>query len=232
MCHVNFDNLVNISKNKRVRQIPSLKKPDMGMCKNYQIGKMGKTSFKRKHYDSEEVLEMIHIDLCEPIDIQRHYGDKYFILFVDDYSRMIVMYLKDKSKSFQKFKWYLERVEKETRKKLKCLRSYRGGEFISDEFNDFYNERGIKREVSTPSTPQQNGIVERRNRSIMDCARTLMIEKNVSIKYWKEAISTIVHTLNRVQLKKDSNQTPYELWYGYLNLIFVISKYLEENVIS
>ena len=93
------------------------------------------------------------------------------------------MYLREKSEAFQKFKWYLARVEKETGKKLKSLRSDRGGEFISNEFNKFCIENGIKRQVSTPGTPQQNGIVERRNRYIMDCARTLMIEKNVAIKY-------------------------------------------------
>ena len=93
---------------------------------------------------------------------------------------------------------------------MKCLRSERGGEFISNEFNNFYIEQGIKRQVLAPSTPQQNGIAKRRNKSIMDCARTLMIEKNIAIKYWKEVISTIVHTL-----KKDSNKNLYELWYGY-----------------
>ena len=98
---------------------------------------------------------------------------------------------------------------------MKCLRLGRGGEFISHELNNFCIERGIKRQVSAPGTPEQNGIAERRNRSIMDCARTLMIEKNVALKYQKEAISTTVHTQNRVQLKKDSNKTPYELWYGY-----------------
>ena len=100
------------------------------------------------------------------------------------------MYLKEKSKSFQKFKWYLARVEKETRKKLKCIRIDRGREFISNEFNEFYIERGIKRQVSALGTPQQNGIAERRNRYIIDCARTLMIENNVVIKYWKEVINT------------------------------------------
>ena len=70
-------------------------------------------------------------------------------MFVDDYSRMMtVMYLKDKFGAFQKFKWYLARVEKETCKKLKCLRSDRGGEFFSNEFNEFYNKRGIKRHIS------------------------------------------------------------------------------------
>ena len=98
---------------------------------------------------------------------------------------------------------------------MKCLRSVRGGEFISNEFNNFCIERGIKRQVSTLGTPEQNGIAERRKRSIMDCEKTLMIEKNVALKYWKEAINTAIHTLNKVQLKKDSNKTPYQLSYGY-----------------
>ena len=92
----------------------------------------------------------------------------------------------------------MARVEKETGKRLKFLRSDRGGEFISHEFNNFCIERGIKRQVSTPGTPEQNGIAERRNISTMDCARSLMIEKGIAIKYWKEAISTTVHTLNQV----------------------------------
>ena len=78
---------------------------------------------------------------------------------------------------------------------MKYLRSEKGGEFISNEFNNFCIEREIKRQVSALGAPEQNGIAERRNISIMDCARTLMIEKNVAIKYWKETISTIVHTL-------------------------------------
>ena len=77
----------------------------------------------------------------------------------------------------------MERIEKEIGKRLKCLRSERGGEFISNEFNNFCIERGIKRQVSTPNTPKKNGIAKRRNKSIMDCARTSMIEKNVAIKY-------------------------------------------------
>ena len=95
----------------------------MGLCKNYQFGKMGKTSFKIKNYHSKEVLEILHADLCGPIGIESYNGDKFFILFVDDYSRMMtVMYLKENSKSFQKIKWYLARVEKETKKKGKMLK--------------------------------------------------------------------------------------------------------------
>ena len=96
---------------------------------------------------------------------------------------MTVMFLREKNYAFQMFKWYLEKVDKETSKILKCLRFNRGGDFTSNEFNDFCNDRGIKRQTSTPRTPPQNGIAERRSRSMMDCAKTLMMEKNVALKY-------------------------------------------------
>lgn len=87
-------------------------------------------------------------------------------------------------------------LKNETGKSLKFLRSYRHGEFILDEFNIFYNDNEIKRQMSAPRTPPKNVIDERRNRSIMDCARTLMMEKIFSQMYWREAISIIVYTLN------------------------------------
>ena len=129
---------------------------------------MTKSSFKRKTYTYDVILELVHTHLCGPIGVQSYYSDKYFILYVDEYSRMMtVMFLKEKSNAFQMFKWYLARVEKEIGKSLKCLRSKKGGEFISTEFNIFYNDRRIKRQMSTPNTPPQNGIVKIRNRSIM-----------------------------------------------------------------
>ena len=97
----------------------------------------------------------MHTHLCEPIGIESYSGEKFFILFVDDYSKMmIVMYLREKLEAFEKFKWYFPRVEKETRKRLKCLRSNRASEFISNEFNNFCIERGIKSQVLAPGTPQ------------------------------------------------------------------------------
>ena len=106
LCHVNFDNLVKISKFKKVRGIPNIKKPKISLCKTCQIGKMGKTSFKSKNYQSEEVLKIVHTNLCGPIGIESYTGEKNCILFVDDYSRMmIVMYLREKSEAFKKFKW-------------------------------------------------------------------------------------------------------------------------------
>lgn len=196
-CHVNFDNLIKISKKHRVRGLPSLEKLENVMCRGCQMGKMTRSSFTSKSYTYKGILDLVHTDLCHPMKVQSYYGDKYFILFVDDYSRMTsVMFLKEKSEAFQMFKWYKARVENEIGRQLKCLRSDRGGGFTSDEFNLYCNDHGIKRQVSTPRTPQQNGIAKRRNRSIVDCARTLMIEKKVPQTFWREEISTTIYTLN------------------------------------
>lgn len=208
--------MIKISKKKKVRGLPNLSKLDHVMCHECQKGKMTKYSFKSKNHSTKIILELVHTDLCGPMRTQSYYGDRYFILFADDYTRlMIVMFLKEKSEAFKMFKWYKAKVEKETGKELKCLRSDRGGEFISNEFTNFCNEHGIKRQVSAPRTPQQNGIAKRRNRSIVDYARTLMIEKNVAQTYWREVVSTAVYVLNQVQLKKDTNKALYELWFGH-----------------
>ena len=178
---------------KKVRGLPKLKKPDNTMCKQCQLGKMTKSTFKSKVYTSNEVLELVHTDLCGPIEVQSYKGDIYIMLLVDDFSRMMkIMFLKQKLEAFQMFKWYLARVEKEIGKSLKYPRSDRGGEFTSREFEEFCNDKGIKRQTSTPRTPPQNGIVKRRNLSVINYARTLMMEKNVALKYWSWFILTCV----------------------------------------
>ena len=81
-------------------------------------------------------------------------------------------------------------------KSWKREREHKGGEFTSNEFEELCNDRGIKRQTSSPRTPPQNGIAKRRNRSILDCARKLMIKKKIALKYWREAVSTTIYTLN------------------------------------
>ena len=105
LCHVNSDNLVNISNMKKVKGLPKLKKPDNTICKQCQLDKMTNSSFKSKTHTSKGILEIVHTNLCGPIEVQSYKGDKYIMLFVDDYSRMMtVMFLKQKSDAFQIFK--------------------------------------------------------------------------------------------------------------------------------
>ncbi|XP_059076415.1 uncharacterized protein LOC131067604 [Cryptomeria japonica] len=125
-----------------------------------------------------------------------------------------VTFLKHKSEAFERFKIFRKIVERETDLKLKCLRSDRGGEFTSQEFIEYCERRGIKRQYSTARTPQQNGVVERKNRTVKEMARTMLNEAKLPDKFWKEAVHTAVYILNRAQIRIRTAYTPYELWYG------------------
>ena len=91
LCHVNFDNLINIIKMKKVGGLPKLKNPNNTMCNQCQLGKMTKSTFKSKAYTSNKLLELVHTNLCGPIEIQSYKGDRYIMLFVDDFSRMMTI---------------------------------------------------------------------------------------------------------------------------------------------
>ena len=116
------------------------------------------------------------------------------MILVDDFTRMMwVAFLKEKLEAFEKFKIF----KSKSGVKIKSLRSYRGGEFTSREFNILYEENEIKRKLSAPRTPEKNGIAKRRKKSIVEVARVMLYENDISKTFWKEEINTIVDTLNR-----------------------------------
>jgi transposase InsO family protein len=134
------------------------------------------------------------------------------MLLVDDYTRMIVVcFLKNKSKSFENFKIYKEMVENEMDSKIKCLRSDNGGEFTSKEFMDYCNSHGIKRQFFIARTPQQNGVVERKNTSVQEMDQTMLMDSKLTYIFWTQVVHTIVHIQNKVMLKKNTDKTPYDL---------------------
>ncbi|GLJ40699.1 hypothetical protein SUGI_0840630 [Cryptomeria japonica] len=146
LCHVNFDCIVKMSSTKAVRDIPNIMKAHNLVCKKCQLGKQVRTSFKSIHDKSNDVLDLIHTDLCGPARTRSFQGDRYFMLIIDDYSRMMwVTFLEEKSEAFEKFKIFREKVETETRLKIKCLRSDHGGEFTSHEFNNYCEKNGTRR---------------------------------------------------------------------------------------
>lgn len=104
-------------------------------------------------------------------------------------------------------------VEKESGYRLKCLRLDRGGEFTTNDIEDYCEKHGIRRKYSAPRTTQQNGVVERKNRKIKEMARTMLNEASLLDTYCKEVVHIDAYTLNRVQLRINSRMTPYELWY-------------------
>jgi hypothetical protein len=105
-------------------------------------------------------------------------------------------------------------VENEMDSRIKCLRLDNGGEFTSKEFMDYCSNHGIKRKFSVARTPQQNGVVERKNRIVQEMARTMIMDSKLTDIFWTQAVHTTVHIQNRVMLRNNTDKTPYELWKG------------------
>ena len=141
-------------------------------------------------------------------------GFHYFITFTDDFSRYGYVYLmKHKSETFEKFKEFQNEVENQRAKKIKALRSDRGGEYLSHEFSNHLKSCGIVSQLTPPGTPQRNGVSERRNRTLLDMVRSMMSQSDLPLSFWGYALETAAFTLNRVP-SKSVVKTPYEIWTG------------------
>ena len=122
--------------------------------------------------------------------------------------------VKEKSEAFQRFKDFKAEVENFTRLKINTLRTDRGGEYFSKEFEKYCRDSGIRHEMIVRHTPQQNGVCERKNRTIMKMARCLLKKKRLSRRFWAEAVSCAVYLINRSPTRSLENCTPHEAWYG------------------
>jgi hypothetical protein len=211
--HLNFDHLIKLKNLEAVKDLPRISKPQDSLCKPYQVGKLTRTRFKsNSSISTEKPLQLIHMDLCGPSRQEGTGKENYFMLIIDDYSKLTwVVFLKEKVEAFKKFKIFKALTENKIGKRLKAVRSDRGGEFMSSDFKEFCDKNGIKREYTIPGTPQQNGVVERQNKTMQQMARSMMNEKNIGQTYWVEAIHTAVHVLNKAHLRPHSDKTRYEL---------------------
>eukprot|EP00171_Calliarthron_tuberculosum_P022031 IDg22031t1 len=184
---------------------------------------------------TKDLLGLVHSDVIGPIEVDSVGGARYAITFIDDKSNWTVQYtMKRKSESlecFKRYKAYAERhTNQEVRKvsfnefessllggesiKLKCLRSDNGGEYLSNEFKVFLQSQGIKHELTVPYTPQQNGVSERMNRTLMSLVRSMLHHKSVEKRFWAEALATAVYVRNRVTSRSlPKNTTPYHIWH-------------------
>ena len=121
-------------------------------------------------------------------------GYVYYVYFIDDFSRKTWIHLlKSKDEVFGKFKEFKTLIENHTEKKIKTFRSENGREFTSDELKELCRESGIKRDLTTPYNPKQNGVAERKNRTIMEVARAMLHDQDLSMRLWEEATRTTVY---------------------------------------
>jgi transposase InsO family protein len=180
--NLNFYHLIKLRNSGAVKDLPKISKPYDSVCKPCQIGNLTRTKFKSNNFAStEKPLQLVHMDLCVTSRKEGTGKENYFMLIIDDYSRLTwVSFLKDqKTKAFKKFKVFKALTENQTGKRLKAVSFDRGGEFSSRDFKYFCDKHGIKREYTIPRTPQKNGVVERQNRSVQQMERSMMNERNI-----------------------------------------------------
>lgn len=144
-----------------------------------------------------EMLKVVHTDVVGPLRVHSANGAKRFVTFIDDCSRWCEVYfLKEKSGVCDAFKHYKSFVERQTGKSIKALQSDNGREYLNSEINSLLADHGIERRLTVPRTPQQNGVAERMNRTLLDMARCLMLQSGLSSMFWADAVATACHIRN------------------------------------
>ncbi|KAM1578272.1 hypothetical protein ACFX1Z_039846 [Malus domestica] len=213
--HLNLSSLKQLKEHDMVLGLPDLEMTNE-ICEGCAFGKHCRDAFpKEASWRATQPLELIHSDICGPMQISTKAGNKYFLTFIDDCTRMCwVYFLRNKSEVFSVFKKFKLTVELQSGYKLKKLRSDRGGEYVSVEFREFCEEMGMERQFTVGYTPQQNGVAERKNRTIVEMSKCMMIEKGVPFEFWAEAVNTSVYILNRCPTKSLDKKTPFEAYSG------------------
>lgn len=213
--HLHFDALRKLGKQKMVTGLPLVDHVHQ-LCEDCVATKLKRAPFpSQAKHRAEGLLDLVHGDLCGPITPSTPGGKKYFLLLVDDRSRfMWLQLLATKSDTMEAVRNFQTKVEVETGRRLRALRTDNGGEFTSVVFEEYCTKRGVHRQHTAPYTPQQNGVVERRNQSVVTMARSLLKGRKLPATFWGEAVTTAVFLLNRAPTKSISGMTPFEVWYG------------------
>ncbi|KAK8916713.1 hypothetical protein KSP39_PZI022778 [Platanthera zijinensis] len=211
--HLNNKDLQMLKQKEMVAGLPKLD-GDAATCEGCIMGKIHRLPFpKSTNWRAKEPLELVHADLWGPATSPSLDGMRYYLCLTDDFSRYSWIYfLQQKSEAYTKFREFKALAEKESGHSLKCLRTDRGGEFTSQEFQDYCRSLGITRELTSPYSPEQNGVAERKNRTIMEKVKAMLQHHNLPQELWAEAAQTTVYVLNRSPTRSLEEVTPYEAW--------------------
>ncbi|KAI3718573.1 hypothetical protein L6452_19450 [Arctium lappa] len=179
----------------------------------------GKMTFEDVYYVEQlrynllSVSQLLHMDLFGPTNVMSIGRKSNCLVIVDDFSRFTwVYFLRTKDETSGLIKSFVLRIENQTNLRVKVIRSDNGTEFINSDLNNFCETKDIERQFSAPRTPQQNGVVERRNRTLIEAARSLLEDSKLPITFWVEVVNTACYVQNRVLVVKSQGKTPYELF--------------------
>ena len=185
---------------------------ELTFCEACPPGKQHRSKFTPSNRRADEVLGLIHSDVCGKMNEKSLDGAEYFLTFIDDKTRYVwVYYLQRKDQVFEKFYEWKAMVERSTGQKLKAIHTDNGGEFTSSEFEAHLQAEGVKHELTKP---EQNGVAECMNRTHVETIRSLLFYANLPHKFWGEDLSTAAYLHNRSPTKAVKEMTPYEAWTG------------------
>lgn len=203
--HIGFGSMKFLKENCEDMIIPDCR------CITCIKGKQTRDPFTGKGKRAEEPLELIHSDVVGPMPVSSLSGQKYFVTFIDDFSKKLHAYaMKQKSEVFELFVVFHKLAEKQTGKKIKVIRSDNGTEYVNKQFEKFCEDHGIIHQKTVPYTPQLNGVAERMNRTILDRIRCMLIDADLDQEFWAEALNTATVIMNLIP--RGSKFSPNELW--------------------
>ncbi|GJW70591.1 retrovirus-related pol polyprotein from transposon TNT 1-94 [Tanacetum coccineum] len=196
---LNFDTINLLSKNNIVNGLPKLKFVKDHLCSSCELGKAKRKSFHTKTTpSSKRRLQLLHMDLCGPMRVESINGKKYVLVIVDDYSRYTwTHFLRSKDETPGVLIDFLTLVQRGLHAQVTTVRTDKGTKFLNKTLHAFFAKEGIRHKTSTARTPEQNGVVERQNRTLVEAARTMLSAAKVPLFFWAEAIATACFTQNR-----------------------------------
>ncbi|GKE48397.1 retrovirus-related pol polyprotein from transposon TNT 1-94, partial [Tanacetum coccineum] len=199
LSHLNFGAINHLAIHGLVHGLPRLQFEKDHLCSACAMGKSKKQSHKTKSEDTnQEKLYLLHMDLCGPMRVGSVNEKKYILVIVDDYSRFTwVKFLASKDEAPDFIIKFLKMIQVRLNATVRNIHTNNGTEFVNQTLRDYYKQVGISHEISVRRIPQQNGIVERRNRTIVKAARTMLIYAKAPLFLWVEAVATACYTQNQ-----------------------------------
>nr|GFA59531.1 retrovirus-related Pol polyprotein from transposon TNT 1-94 [Tanacetum cinerariifolium] len=210
---MSFATINNLVKNNLVRGLPKMKFEKDRLCSACEQGKIHRKHHKSKmDFASNQPLYLLHMDLCGLMRVESINEKRYVLVVVDDYSRYTwVFFLYSKYEASEVIISFIKKTKVNIQLQVQCVRTDNGTEFKNKTLVTFFNEVGISQQFSAARTPQQNGIMKRRNRTLVEAARTMLTFSKLPLFLWAKAIATASFTQNRSIIHKRFDKTPYEL---------------------
>jgi transposase InsO family protein len=216
LAHIDMRNLHKLQKEGNILGLMNVVFEKDRLCTAYQAGKqVGAPHHTKNIMTTTRPLKMLHMYLFDPIAYITINGNKYALFIIDDYSHFIwVFFLQDKGEIQEVLKKFLKRAQNDFDAKVKKIKSDNGTEFNDTQVEDYLDEEGIKHEFSPPYTPQQNRVAEKKNMTLIEMVRIMLVEYKTSDRFWAEAVNTACHATNCLYSHKLLKKTPYELLTG------------------